>query len=124
MLDVCYDPTSYDECTAMVETGNECEHAAYMSSHGKLCYCGLFRGSVVPAKFLFGLFDTLPAEHETSNALVGLWSGERSTMRTAERDMVQTERAFSKDSFDTSFMFAVCIKMRQGQKSVFTSSMY
>ena len=124
MLDVCYDPTTYYECTAMVGTGNECEHAAYLLSHGKLCYGGLLHGSVVPAKFLFGLFDTLHAEHETSNALVGLWSGERSTMRTTERDMAQTERAFSKDSFDTSSMTAVCIKMRQGPKSVSTSSMY
>ena len=40
----------------------------------------------------------LPAEHETSNALVGLWSGERSAMRTKERDTAQPERALLKES--------------------------
>ena len=36
----------------MVETGNECQHTAYMSPRVKLHYGGLMRGSVVPAKFL------------------------------------------------------------------------
>ena len=64
MLDVCYDPTSKNDCTAMVGTGNDCQHTAYMSLHGNLCYCGLFRGSVVPAKFLLVSINTLFAEGE------------------------------------------------------------
>ena len=47
----------------------------YMSSHGNLCYDGLLRGSVIPVKFLLVSVNTLPAEHETCNALVGIWSG-------------------------------------------------
>ena len=35
MLDVCYDPTLYNECIAMVEAGNECQLTDHMSSHGK-----------------------------------------------------------------------------------------
>ena len=47
MHDVCMcDPKSNEECIAMVETGNECQDEAYMSSHGKLatkfwCMSGL-----------------------------------------------------------------------------------
>ena len=55
----------------MVKTGNECLLGNYMSSHGKNCYGGLLRGSVVPAKLL----NTLPVEDETSNALVVVWVG-------------------------------------------------
>ena len=65
MLDACCDPTLYNEYIAMVETGNECQLTDCMSSHGKNC-CG----SVVPAKLLLVLLDTLPVEDETSNALV------------------------------------------------------
>ena len=36
-----------------------------MSSRGKNCYGGLLRGSVVPAKFLLVLLNTLPVENET-----------------------------------------------------------
>ena len=61
---------------------------------------------------------TLPTGRETSNSLVGLWSGERSTMRITKRDKAQTERALLKDSFDISSVIAVCIKKRQEQKSV------
>ena len=32
MLDVCCDPTLYNECIAMVETGNECQLTDYMAS--------------------------------------------------------------------------------------------
>ena len=52
----------------MVKVGNECQLTAYMLLDGNLCYCGLLRGSVVPAKFLLVSLYTLPAEHETSNA--------------------------------------------------------
>ena len=97
----------------MVETGNECQHTAYMSPHVKLYCGGLMHGSVVPAKFLLVLLNTLPPEHETSNALVGLWSGERSRMRTTERDTTQTERALLKESFDTSSRIAVCIQAKE-----------
>ena len=62
------------------------------SLHGNLCYGGPLRGSVVPAKFLFVSLYMLPVEHETSNALVVVWSGERSTLRITDRDTAQTER--------------------------------
>ena len=44
----------------MVETGNECQHTDCMSSRCKNCYGGLLRGSVVPAKFLLVLLNTMP----------------------------------------------------------------
>ena len=72
MLDVCCDPTLYDEYIAMVETGNECQLTVYMSLHGNLCYGDLLRGSGVPAKFLPVSLNTLPAEHETSNVGCGM----------------------------------------------------
>ena len=43
--------------------------------HGKNCYGGLLRGSVVPAKFLLVLLNTFPIKYETSNALVVVWFG-------------------------------------------------
>ena len=52
----------------MVKTGNECQR-------GKNCYGSLCRGSVVPAKFLLVLLNTLLVEDETSNALVVVWVG-------------------------------------------------
>ena len=55
----------------------------------------------------------MPAEHETLNAWVGLRSGERSTLRTTERDTAQTERALLKESFDTSSGIAVCIQAKE-----------
>ena len=67
----------------------------YMSSHGNLCYDGLLRGSVIPIKFLLVSVNTLPAEHETSNVLVGIWSEERSTPSITERDSVLTERVLT-----------------------------
>ena len=54
----------------MVKTGNECLSGNDMSSRGKNCFGSLLRGSVVPAKFLLVLLNTLPVEDETSNALV------------------------------------------------------
>ena len=59
----------------MVETGNECQLTDYMSSRGKNCCGSLLRGSVVPAKFLLVLLNTLLVEDETSNALVVVWVG-------------------------------------------------
>ena len=64
MLDVCCDPRG---------VGNECQLTDYMSSRGKNCHGSLLRGSVVQAKFLLVLLNTLPVEDETSNALV--WYG-------------------------------------------------
>ena len=75
MLDVSCDPTLYNEYIAMVETRNECQLTDNMSSHGKNCYGGLLRGSVVPAKILLVLLNTLPVDDETSNALVVVWFG-------------------------------------------------
>ena len=69
----------------MVKTGDECQLTAYMSLHGNLCYDSLLRRSVVPVKFLFVSFN-LSDEHETYNALVVVWSGRRSTLRTAKHD--------------------------------------
>ena len=68
----------------------------YMSSHGNICYDGLLRGSVIPVKFFLVSVNTLPAEHETSNALVGIWSEERSTPSITERDSAQTERVLTR----------------------------
>ena len=85
MLDVCRDPTLDNGYTAMVQTGNECQLTDYVSSRGKNCCGGLLRGSVVPAKFLFVLLNTVPAEDETSNALVVVWSGNRA--RSVSRDV-------------------------------------
>ena len=84
------------EYIAMVKAGNECQHTAYMSSHGNLCYDGPLRGSLIPVKFLFVSVNTLPAERETSNALVGIWSEERSTPSITERDSAQTERVLTR----------------------------
>ena len=80
----------------MVKAGNECQHTAYMLSQGNLCYDGLFRGSVIPVKFLLESVNTLPAEHETSNALVGIWSEEWSTPSITERDSAPTERVLTR----------------------------
>ena len=69
----------------MVKTGDECHRTAYMSLHCNLCYDSLLRRSVVPVKFLLVSFN-LSDEHETYNALVVVWSGRRSTLRTAKHD--------------------------------------
>ena len=73
MLDACCDPTWCNEYIALL--GNECQPTDHMSSHGKSCCGSLLRGSVVPAKFLLVLLNTLPVEYETSNALVVIWVG-------------------------------------------------
>ena len=59
----------------MVKTGNECQLTDYMSSHGEGCYGSLLLGSVVPAKVLLLLLNTLLVEDETSSALVVVWVG-------------------------------------------------
>ena len=69
----------------------------HMSSNGNLCcYDGVSRGNVIPVKFLLVSVNTLPAEHETSNALVGIWSEEWSTPSITERDSAQTERVLTR----------------------------
>ena len=68
----------------------------YTPSHGNLCYDGLLRGSVIPVKFLPVSVNTLPAELETSNALVGIWSEERSTPSITQRDSAQAERVLTR----------------------------
>ena len=85
-------PAWCDEYIAMVETGNECLLGNYMSLRCKNFYCSLFRGSVVPTKFLLVLLNTLHVEDETSNALVVVWVQKRSTLRITGRDTAQTER--------------------------------
>ena len=54
----------------MVNTGNECQLTYNMLSCGEKCSCSLLRGSVVPAKVLLVLLNTLLVRDETSNALV------------------------------------------------------
>ena len=54
----------------MVKTENECLLGNYMSSRGTHCLGSPLCGSVVPAKILLVLLNTLPVEDETSNALV------------------------------------------------------
>ena len=76
----------------MVKTGNECQLTDYMSSRGKNCYSGLLRESVVPAKFLLVLFNTLLVEDEASNALVVVWVGKGARCVITGRDTAQTER--------------------------------
>ena len=115
MLDVCCDPTLYNEYIAMVETGRECQFTDYMSSRGKTCYGGLLRGSVVPAKFLLVLLSTLPVEDETSNALVVVWFGNGVRCISRKRDTAQTERILmrlvSTSSLDS--------RLHQSRKRVF-----
>ena len=74
----------------MVKAEIECQHTAHMSSHGNF----LLRQSV--AQKCCSSQDTLFAEHETSNALVGIWSEERSTPCVTERDSAQTERVLTR----------------------------
>ena len=69
----------------MVKTGNESQHTDYMSSRGKNSYGSLLRGSVVPAKFLLVLLNTLLVDDETSNALVVVWVGNGA--RCSSRDV-------------------------------------
>ena len=68
-----------------MKTGDECQRTAYMSLHGNFCYDSLLSRSVVPVKFLFVSFN-MSDEHETYNALLVVWSGRRSTLRTAKYD--------------------------------------
>ena len=68
----------------MVKTGNECQLTDWMSSRGKNCDGSLLRGSVVPAKVLLVLPNTLLVEDETSNVLVVVWVGNGA--RCASRD--------------------------------------
>ena len=68
----------------MVKTGDECQLTANMSLNSNLCYDSLLCRSVVPVKFLL-VSSNLSDEHET-NALVVVWSGRRSTLRTAKHD--------------------------------------
>ena len=92
----------------MAETGNECQLTDYMSSHGKKCYGGLLRGSIVPAKFLLVLLNTLPREDETSNALVVVWDGNGA--RCVSRDVtLHRLSAYSRDSLTPHLSTAVCI---------------
>ena len=97
----------------MVETGSECQRTAYMSPHVKTLLRRSNAWKCCSSQVPLGLFNTLPAEHETSNTLVGLWSGERSTLCTTERDTAQTERALLEESLDTSSGIAVCIQAKE-----------
>ena len=92
----------------MVKTGNECLLGNYMSSRGKDCFGSLFRGSVVPTKFLLVLLNTLPVEDETFNALVVVWV--RNGARCVSRDVTPHRlSAYSCDSLTLHLSTAVCI---------------
>ena len=70
MLDVCCEVTSYEECNAMVETGNVCQHTAFMLLHGNLCYKKSVTQKCCSSQVSTRDEYTLPAERETPNALV------------------------------------------------------
>ena len=86
-----------------------------MLSHGKNGCGGLLRGSVVPAKFLFVLLNTLPVEDETSNALVVVWFRNGARLRITGRDTAQTERTLMR-LVDTSSPDS---RLHQSRKRVF-----
>ena len=84
------------EYIVMVKAGYECQpesacrHTVTFAS--MVCYAEvLFQSSYVLVSV-----STLPAEHETFNALVGIWSEERSTPSITKRDSAQTERVLTR----------------------------
>ena len=104
MHDVCCVPTSYDECIAMVKTGNECQLSAYMLLVGNLAT------AVCCAEVLFqqSFFVSL-------NALPGVLHAEWSTKRTTEPDTAHTERALTR-LFNTASLDS---RLHQSSKRVF-----
>ena len=77
--------TRCDEYVVMVKTGNECQPqptCRHTVTSATMACC---------AEVLFQSANTLLAEHETSNASVVIWSGERSTPSTKERNSAQSE---------------------------------
>ena len=83
------------EYTAMVKTSNECQHVDCMSVHGKKSFA---RKCCSKPSFSLLLLNTLLAEPQF-NALVVVWSGERSTRGTTRItgcDTAQTERILDK----------------------------
>ena len=58
----------------MVETGNECQHRAYMLLHGNLCYKKSVMQKCCSSQVPLGVVPHV-AEHETYNVLVVVWSG-------------------------------------------------
>ena len=100
----------------MVKTGNEYQHTDYMSSRGKNCKGSLLRGSVVPAKFLLVLLNTLLVEDETSNALVVEWVGNGSTLRITGCYTAQTERILMR-LVDTSSLDSPSASFREEWQS-------
>ena len=99
----------------MVETGNVWQHTNYMSSRGKNCFCSLLRGSVVPAKFLLVLLNTLLVEDDTPNALAVVWVGlvvlwVGNGACCVSRDVtLHRLSAYSRDSLTLRLSTAVCI---------------
>ena len=90
MLDVCCDLTPREEYVVMVKTRNECQPQPTcrhtVTSATMVCY----------AEVMFQSVNTLPAEQETSNASVVIWSGEWSTPSTTERNTAQSERVLTR----------------------------
>ena len=81
----------------MVKTRYECQpQSSCRHTVTFVCHDGQLHRSVVPVEFLLVSVNTLPAEHETSSALVVRWSEERTTPSNTERDSAQTERVLTR----------------------------
>ena len=97
----------------MVETGNECQHTAYVSPHVKLYHGGLMYGSVVPAKFLLGCFTRClrSMRHPTRWLSFGLEKGAQCVPRNVTR---HRPSAHSWESHSTPHPgLAVCIQAKE-----------
>ena len=102
MLDDLVVPTSYDEWSAMVKTGDECQLTAYMSLHGNICCDGQSYGRVVPTSFSLCRSTCLTSMRHTTRWLwYGLGDEARCVPRSTTPDTAQSERVLVK-LIDTS----------------------
>ena len=88
----------------------------YISSHGNFCYDCLLRGSVIPVKFLLVSVNTLPAEHETSNAFVVIWS-EDGAHRASQNVTVHRLSAYSQNLLFTDHLHDSRLYQAKGAKT-------
>ena len=79
----------------MVKAGYEC-HPQSTCRHTVTFATMVRYAEVTPVKFFRVSVNTLPAEHETSNVLVVIWSEDRTTPSSTERDSAQTERVLTR----------------------------
>ena len=108
MLDVCCDLSRYVEYVAMVKAGNECQPqpaCRHTVTYATLvCYAGVS----------FQSLNTLPAEHETCNASVVIWSGGNGARRAPRNATLHSLSAYSQDLlFTAQSLKAVCIESRK-----------